>query len=60
MKKKQVTDKQRLDWLEAKQAMVNTGEVEGWEGPHVWDNDEHFKGKTYRDVIDKAMRATNQ
>lgn len=57
---KKITDTQRLDWLEQNQAMVNVGEVPGWECPHVNVRDEHFKGSSYRDVIDKAMRATNQ
>lgn len=55
-----VTDTQRLNWLEKNQAMVNVGEAPGWEGPHVNVHDEHFKGTTYRDVIDKAMRAMDQ
>ena len=56
---KKITDRQRLDWLEVNQALVN---VAGNGQPHVCaDQDNphdlnHFYGPSYREAIDQAMK----
>ena len=56
---KKPTDKQRLDWLEGHQALVN---VAGNGQPHVCadqnnpDDLNHFYGSSYREAIDQAMK----
>ena len=56
---KKPTDKQRLDWLESHQALVN---VAGNGQPHVCadqnnpDDLNHFYGPSYREAIDQAMK----
>lgn len=50
------TDTERLDWLEANDALVNYAD----RGPHVcihgFPENVHFYGKSFRDAIDTAMR----